>query len=302
MGPEYSQLLPTLGVLYSEVILSLYPILIKTVPTNLFSQYLARFLVFPALAIVVGGLGDFWKAWGNPAAALQSILLGGLNLAHIGCSYYAFANLLPGVAVSLFYLYPIFNILAGRLFFGEKLTSWVIPILGLAFLGTVLLAQSAMDTQDSPGTGTGTGTNFLAIAAAIGAALTETAIFVFVKMYPRESPYYAVQSLYPTGLAALGLASILNKNQAPFNLDFSMKNWKWLLGFNALLGFTGYTSRFYSMPRLSSAIFSILSFVGVLASFLWGVVFLGQKPTQGGLIGGMLIAFAIFLLRTTSIL
>jgi drug/metabolite transporter (DMT)-like permease len=301
MSTTSQQILPTLGVLYSEVILSLYPILIKSVPTSLFSQYFARFLVFPALAILVGGVGDFWKAWGEPGAALQSTLLGGLNLAHIGCSYYAFANLLPGVAVSLFYLYPIFNIIAGRIFFGERLSSWIVPILVLAFVGTVLVAGAAGAADSQAGNPPQPGTTWLAIAAAIGAALTETAIFVFVKKYPRESPFYAVQSLYPAGLAALGLASFFNNNKAPFNLDFTAKNWKWLLGFNALLGFTGYTSRFYSMPRLSSAIFSILSFVGVLASFLWGIVFLGQAPTLGGLIGGLLIASTIFLLRISSI-
>ena len=49
---------------------------------------------------------------------------------------------------------------------------------------------------------------WLAIAAAIGAALTETSIFVFVKTYPLESPFYAVQSLYPAGLGALLLANL----------------------------------------------------------------------------------------------
>jgi drug/metabolite transporter (DMT)-like permease len=298
------QLLPTLGVLYSEMILSLYPILIKTVPTTLFSQYLARFLVFPVLALFVAGWGDFSKAWGTRNAALQSVMLGGLNLAHIGCSYYAFANLLPGVAVSLFYLYPIFNIIAGWAIFGEKISKWILPIIVVAFIGTVLVATSARAATVATAETAATKNEnwwvyWLAIAAAIGAALTETGIFVFVKTYPLESPFYAIQSLYPAGLGALLLANLLNKNQTPTQLDFTPSNWLRLLGFNALLGFTGYTSRFFSMPRLSAAIFSVLSFVGVLASFLWGVLFLGQAPTAGGLLGGIMIAAAIFLLRIT---
>lgn len=302
MIQAHGQGLPTLGVLYSELILSLYPILIKSVPTTLFSQYFVRFLVFPVLGLLLGGSRDLLKAWGTWEAAGQSIFLGGINLAHIGCSYYAFANLLPGIAISLFYLYPIFNIIAGWAIFGEKLSRWIIPILILAFIGTILVAQSARDSQaESEGfIEKNVFTNITAILAAIGAALTETAIFVFVKKYPRESPFYAVESLYPAGLAALLASSLLNKNQPPTMIDFNPGNLAWLFGFNALLGFTGYISRFYSMPRLSSSIFSVLSFVGVLASFLWGILFLGQRPTAGGLTGGLMIAAAIFLLRVTT--
>ena len=133
----------------------------------------------------------------------------------------------------------------------------------------------------------------------MAAALTETIIFVFVKYHPQNTPFYAIHNLYPAGLFFLIGSGILGGWKPPVNIDTSIKNWGTLIGFNALLGFTGYSSRFYSMPRLSSAIFSILSFVGVLASFLWGLLFLGKKPSMGGFIGGLLIASSIFLLRVT---
>ena len=90
--------LATAGVIYSELILSLYPILIQGIDTSLFTQYVSRFLVYPLCAILVGGLGDFWKAWGDSTAIFQSIGLGLLNLVHVGTSYVAFANLIPGLA------------------------------------------------------------------------------------------------------------------------------------------------------------------------------------------------------------
>jgi len=135
--------LATAGVIYSELILSLYPILIQGIDTSLFTQYVSRFLIYPLCAILIGGFGDFWKAWGNTSAAYQSIGLGLLNLIHVGTSYIAFANLLPGLAISLFYLYPIFNIIAGNLFFNEKLSPYIGAILVLAFIGTILIATSA---------------------------------------------------------------------------------------------------------------------------------------------------------------
>ena len=66
---------PTLSILYSELVLSLYPILIKAVNTNIFTQILARFFVFPALAITFGSTHDFTAIWGNPYEMFVAILL-----------------------------------------------------------------------------------------------------------------------------------------------------------------------------------------------------------------------------------
>ena len=91
---------PTLSVLYSELVLSLYPILIKTVNTNLFTQILARFLVFPALALAFGSTYDFTSIWGNPYEAFVGILHNLLNLGHIATSYISFKELSVGTAIS----------------------------------------------------------------------------------------------------------------------------------------------------------------------------------------------------------
>lgn len=294
----------TAGVIYSELILSLYPILIQGINTSLYTQYISRFLVYPLSAIFIGGFSDFWKAWGTSTAIYQSISLGLLNLVHVGASYIAFANLIPGLAISLFYLYPIFNVIAGNIFFSEKLSPYIGAILLLAFIGTILIAYSASSVSASKDKPDKKQEQvdvkiILGILAALVAALTETMIFVFVKFHPQNSPFYAIHNLYPAGLIFLLASGFLGNWSSPVNIDSSYKNWAALIGFNTLLGFTGYSSRFYSMPRLSSAIFSILSFVGVLASFLWGLLFLGKTPTTGGFVGGLLIAASIFLLRVT---
>ena len=103
---------PSLAVLYSELVLSLYPILIKSVNTNIFTQILARFIVFPSLAIAFGSTYDFKSIWGNPYEAFVGIIHNLLNLGHIASSYTAFKILPVGTAIALFYLYPIFNIIS----------------------------------------------------------------------------------------------------------------------------------------------------------------------------------------------
>ena len=283
---------PTAAILYSELVLSLYPVLIKTVNTNIFTQILARFIAFPALALAFGSTHDFSAIWGNPYEAFVSILHNLLNLGHVAASYIAFKNLHIGTAISLFYLYPIFNIIAGSLLFGESLSFTSILIISIAFIGTYLIATShktlVEPDEDKRKRNFG-------VVMGILAAITETMIFIFVKSNTdaKASPYYTVNHLYPAGLAMLAAYGIFNKNI----VDTSGLNWTKLLGFNALLGFTGYIARFYAIPKIPTIVFSLLSFFGVTFGYLWGVIFMGDKPTMKALIGGGLIAGSTAILR-----
>jgi len=283
---------PTAAILYSELVLSLYPVLIKTVNTNIFTQILARFIAFPALALAFGSTHDFSAIWGNPYEAFVSILHNLLNLGHVAASYIAFKNLHIGTAISLFYLYPIFNIIAGSMLFGDSLSLTSILLISVAFIGTYLIATShktiVEPDEDKRKRNFG-------VVMGILAAITETMIFIFVKSNTdaKASPYYTVNHLYPAGLAMLAAYGIFNKNI----VDTSGLNWTKLLGFNALLGFTGYIARFYAIPKIPTIVFSLLSFFGVTFGYLWGVIFMGDKPTMKALIGGGLIAGSTAILR-----
>ena len=59
---------PVTSIVYSELVLSLYPLLIKGVSTNLFTQILARFGVFSVLALMLGSSYDFTSIWGKSAS------------------------------------------------------------------------------------------------------------------------------------------------------------------------------------------------------------------------------------------
>jgi drug/metabolite transporter (DMT)-like permease len=283
---------PTLLVLLSEGILSLYPILIKTVPTNLFTQWFARFLVFPLLAFAAGSAPQdtprpYWTA--------ETVVSGLLNLVHIGSSYLSFSLLPVGIALSLFYLYPIFNVLAGSFFFGESIAPHMFALLLVAFIGVYFLTRRPAKTETptaEPSTLSITG-----ILAALVAALTETLIYVFVRWSKQASasPFYAIHRLYPMGLAVLLAAVFVH----PSALDLTPSTVLALLGFNALIGFTGYASRFYAIPKVSTLVFSVLSFVGVLFGYLWGHLFTSEETHPLAWLGSGLITFAAFVVRYT---
>ena len=278
----------SLSVLYSELVLSLYPILIKLVQTNTYNQLLARFLVFPLLAFI-GGTVYHHTLWDSASDWISGLIMNSVNIVHIGASYTAFKDLPAGTAISLFYMYPIFNVIAGALLFGESISLLSIGLIAVAFLGTYLIATSHEEEKKADST------YHKGVFMGILAAVTETLIFVFVRSNKKaqQSPFYAVSQLYPFGLIALVLYGLFHTNI----VDTTPINWLYLLGFNGLLGFTGYIARFYAISNVPTIIFSLLSFIGVIGGYVWGLLFTDDKPTLQAILGGGCIAGSIAVLR-----
>jgi drug/metabolite transporter (DMT)-like permease len=289
---------PISSILYSELVLSLYPILIKTVDTNLFTQVLARFIVFPALAIAFGSTRDFRSIWSSPYEIFTGILTSLLNMGHIAVSYLSFKALPAGTAISLFYMYPIFNVIMGSILFGESITPLFIGLVMIAFIGVYLIATSHNKEKEKEKEDDSSSSTKYSFGVLMGllAAFTETLIFVFIRSSKeaQQSPFYTVNHLYPFGFIVLGLYSFFNKSIVDVS---SSTNWMKLIGFNAVLGFTGYLARFYAIPKIPTIVFSLLSFIGVLFGYIWGILFTDDKPSISSIIGGILIAGSIGVLR-----
>lgn len=279
---------PSTIVLFSEVALALYPILIKTVPVNLATQLLSRFFTFTALAAPLspGSLSDLWslKHIGRTAG------LGAITLAHVFTSYLAFGSLPAGVAMALFYTYPIFNILGGMLFFGESISVLEGVFIGVALAGVVLLA---LGTKEEGGQ---EGIQWTGVLAGLAAALTETIMYFAVRTSRRTDAFYSTVELYSGALVGMvglvGLGSL--GGLEALKISWEGVAWAKMLGFNALIGFVGYVLRFYAIPKMSTVAFSLLSLVGVVASFGWGLAFVSEVPNlYSGIGAGLIILSAM---------
>lgn len=288
----------TAAVFFSESVLSLYPILIKKVPTNLDTQTLARFLIYPIAALIVGGFTPLKNAYSHGTAT--NLLYGSANVAHIATSYLAFQQLPAGIAMSLFYTYPLWNIIAGSVVLGEPFPWKLLPLVFVALIGAGLVAFSRTAEEKDAGKQV----NWTGVAAALGAALTETLLFLIVKTAKGETPFFSIHQIYLGGLPIL-IAYLAYKYFSAKDVDGKTSDpvdWRWstwlpLLAFNGFLGFTGYVLRFWSIPRLSTLLYSMLSMFGVLAAFTWGH-FLADEPIQGqGLLGATVLTAAIGGLR-----
>lgn len=272
-------------VVGSEAALALYPILIKTVPTNLTTQLLSRFLVYSGLAYFFATDTDVSKTWGNLQGAFRSSMLGLLTLLHVGTSYYAFQQLPAGVSMSLFYTYPIWNLIGAAFGFGESFTMVQLLLVSVGFLGAVLVAYGNKE-EDPQKQKLKDPFNWKGVLAGLLAALTESAMYFAVRTAERPSPFYAVLELYPMALLVM-IGVVLYRGQS---LDVRPQVWARMISFNTLIGFVGYCLRFYAIPRLPTIVFSLLSFVGVLASFAWGYLFVNEIPSWLTLVGGGLIS------------
>ena len=272
----------------AEAAMALYPILIKSVPTNLTTQVMARVLTYTIVAFIIAPSALINKTWGTTEGAATSMGLGLLILFHIFSSYVAFTELPAGAAMSIFYTYPIWNMVTASLLHGESISFIHFLLVLVAFAGVILIAQSQAKTDTET---KAKDYGLKGIVAGLGAALSETTIYFAVKRWGIESSYNSLIELYPGAFLLLAGFLLLNQEGALF-LDKNPEIWKPLILFNLLVGVVAFFCWSYAIPRVSTTTFSLLSFFGVVSGFLWGWLFLKEVPSVESIAGAGLIVGA----------
>jgi drug/metabolite transporter (DMT)-like permease len=263
-------------VILSEVVLSSYPLLIKLVDTSIFLQIGLRMFTFSVLAylcLVLTNIPIRWKF-------VSAFYIGLLNLVHVASSYFAFKRLAAGNAVALFYTYPIFNII-GASILGEPLLYANLLWIGLALIGAIALAKP-------------TGSwDVLGVSAGLLAALTESGIYLWFKQKEKE-PWNKMIHMYGSSSIMWIIIAIVGSMYGyvqPHMFSISTSGLSAILLFNSIIGFGGTSLRFYMIPKVSTYVFSGLSFIGIVSAYLFGWLGKSEVPTTLQLVG----AFAIMI-------
>jgi drug/metabolite transporter (DMT)-like permease len=296
---------PSAITVIAETALALYPILLKNIPTNLTTQVTARTATYAVLAYILASASDVSRAFpGSLAGITHTILYSVLNLVHIGVSYASYKLLPAGNALALFYTYPFWNMLLGWLFLGDSVSLRSIILLIVAFVGTYMVAKNSTIEEFKEKAGTQAGgesetanqsskNTALGVALALGSAITESLIFLVVKTPSSPSPFLSMLQLYPLAAAAIAGYGFWNNSYSSSTIENTFTNtWLPLILFNACIGFVGYALRFYAIPKLSTAVFSILSVVGVIAAYVFQLMFTPEKINGIAALGSLLIAGA----------
>ena len=318
----------TLSVLLGETLLSLYPILLKTVPVNLFTQVFTRVITTVVVSYFFLST-SIVKIITTPSYYLISILY----LVHIYTSYLGFLKLNMGVALSIFYIYPLINILLKSISQDQPLNQTVINQFIISLIGVFLIAWGGESAPQSPPNLTKNPNNsdfwqlfskeVIGVIAILGAALTEALIYTFYKAEGQSNPFDMLFTLCFGGSLILLLAAFWGSRnqQSSFHLTGVGgnvqenvqgnaqgnvqgdtrgqigKSYVKLIAANLLMGVAGYALRFYSIPKISTEWYSVLAFCEVILAYVFGWYFLGEKISRWHLIGTSMIVYSIYQIK-----
>jgi len=316
----YSHFLPLIG---SEVTLSLYPQLIKLIPTTIEIQVATRCITYSILAII-----GYYITQNSNTKTINiipsntntfsfistSIVMGLVNIIHIISSYMCFNILSSGVGYTIFYIYPIFNLLGRTFIYNEKINSINYIYILISILGVYLIyKQNKKETNTNTehilehvpepffnvNNILNTKNTTIGIVSGIISALTESIIYFMVKDNPVSvSPYTQLLKTYLLG----GIVSVIYFIQSIITNTTTITTlayhyWITLILFNAIIGFVGYLLRFMMIPRLSTLLFNSLIFIGVIFSYIWGYILSKEPLTYSNVSGTLLILSSIFLIN-----
>jgi drug/metabolite transporter (DMT)-like permease len=309
----------TISLLVSNVLLSSYPILIKSYITNIsiVVQLIVRIVVYICLALpflVIGGEGmNILTTLIEP----KYLAISAVNMLHIYSSYKGFEYLNAGVSLTTFYSYPIIQVLLARIFLGTELTSGLMynlfgSLLGIGILNkdTLLGGEKSINVKK--------GFSFIAIAA-----ITEAIIGVFYKGVNIQNPFMSLYSLYAPAFVFFIIWYLYQKYRESQEVknkviganwtdekiqnekDDKKDNWwhiltnhggfmKRIILYNILIGGIGYTLRLFSLTKIPISWFSGLSFTSSLSAFMLGWFFLGERIKLNHLLGSIVIFYNLF--------
>lgn len=242
----------------SESLLSLYPVFVKNIDLALDLQVWSRFFSY---VIISGFFIDYKYVYEN-IFSKNGLLLSMITLAHVYTSYRGFQLLESGLSYTLFYLYPIMILLMSR----EN----VHPIMMMSLLGVYLLT-----TGD--GIKTLTQDKLEGIVMILLAGLTEAFIYFVVRRLKTSNAWNHIFLSYFVGVLLMSVV-VYERFGEIFALG-STNTLNISVVINVMIGLFGYLLRFYAIPRLNVTAYSLLSYVGVIMAYVYGMLFNGDKMT-----------------------
>jgi drug/metabolite transporter (DMT)-like permease len=279
--------LASAALVSAETILSLTPIAIKKTAVDPISAMWSRLLTSTVLGYGFSGEHTLpSKEWPEAAA------LGYTNLLHVASSYESFRHLPAGQAMSLLYTYPFWNLVLVGFFNDEKIVASDYGIMAIAAFGSVLLnmdpgnaAPVAIGRKIQPVWG---------IFMGLLMALTESGMHTILKGLKWMDAAKSVWVVNSSASVWLGIALLIQNVFFGGTHESSGSLWDntLLTVFHGVTMFSGYWLRYFAVPRLSTVTYSILSYAGLLASYLFGYLFLKEQPGWMTLLGTLIIVGA----------
>lgn len=277
------------SIVVAESILALTPIVIKTTTLDPSTTIWTRILSSSVFGYLLkGSAPDSGTFFTSP-----SMLLGYTNLLHIATSYESFRNLPAGHAMSILYTYPMWNIVLASVFRNEQISLRAYGCIAAASVGSVLINLDPIISVSEKKSNTTWGG-----CMALLMTLTESIMFTIIKSVGWTNPAHIVWITNSWASVWMFIVQFFGEIVDPYmtfsidskiSMDSSM--WETILVtmFHSVSLFSGYWLRNYAITRLSTTTFSILSYSGLLAAYLFGIVFVKEIPGWMSILGAATI-------------
>ena len=301
-------LIPIAAKLTSESLLSLYPIFVKKIGISMTLQMWTRTIAY----VLIAAIFVDWSFLKSAIFSVDSLLLAVVNLSHIFFSYEGFRHLDSGVSFAIFNTYPIMILIIASSFgtlaniTKSDYVKYLLVLAGLAFFIYGNFAESKENTENTErnepkvatesfssedkkeDNGNPENPHFLyGLAMILLAAFTEALIYFLVRRVKTENHWNHVfisyflgavamtaYVFYADGFSVSKVAETLNETRVGI-----------ATALNGFIGSVGYFLRFYASYNLEASMFAILSYFGIIMSYVYGIAFNNESLTLPKVLG-----------------
>ena len=277
-----------LSKIISEIILSTYPVFIKLVNISFLKKMLYRFAVMIFISLFLIDKSYILKYLFHK----DGLLLSFYTIIHVYFSYKGFEILKGGVANSILFTYPLII-----LYYSGSKNYWIyfFILIGLLLFCLDDIQDKKMDNIYEYSKG---------IFYMVGSAITEACIYFSVLKLDTKNNWNHMFISYFFGLLLLLTVYIYQKknkhiekeNKEENKEEFKLKNLNktknvnlFALFFNLLTIVIGYYLRFYSMNRIDSKLYAILTYLGILFTYISSYLINQEEINMYNISGSLII-------------
>ena len=299
-------LIPIAAKLTSESLLSLYPIFVKKIGISLTLQMWTRTIAY----VLIASIFVDWSFLKSAIFSIDSLLLAIVNLTHIFFSYEGFRHLDSGVSFAIFNTYPIMILILASSFgtlthiTKSDYSKYLLVLAGLGFFiygnftekkeaDKKQVATESFSSEDKgKDKGTPENPHFLyGLAMILLAAFTEALIYFLVRRVKTENHWNHVFISYFLGAVAMSayVFYVDGFNVAKVAETLNQSRVGVATALNGFIGSVGYFLRFYASYNLEASMFAILSYFGIIMSYVYGIAFNNESLTLPKVLGTLCV-------------
>lgn len=267
------------AVLIAASIAGLAGLFIKSMEINPVSQAWLRM----STPTILTGIWLLWSGLpilqGNWRKMTFVSILGTIRMVLFFAAY-TYATI--GNAVIIFYTYPIFTALLGKIIIKEQISRRQVVLLSMAFIGIILAFSNKPFTLNND--------DIVGMLAAMASALIYALTVVLFKSETRN--YSLGHLIFYQNAAGLVLLAPFFQFQKATLTDYSLG-----IGYGLLIGVLVFALFFYGLKKLKASTASALMYMEVVSAITLSVIFYQEALSITMILGAMLIVGSSLLLK-----